>query len=266
MNYWTALSVEFASTRNYLDELYKVYPITPNLRRTLKSETYDAICDSFNTRENKKLIKELLKLDLFPLKDSYIPYLRRDKTAIERNPNTIDRIAGNLYALGLDEIINKCTEPKETNRQMGPMFKNWVKSGVLGCRIFEDERDFLESEGNAVFVASDAAMKNFAINHLGYTRTDKGLDFIARFNNKYIIAEAKFLTDKGGHQNDQFDDAVRTLESPISTSCNKTVIKIAIIDGVLYIKGNNKWHNYLKTNEDAVILSALVLREYLYSL
>ena len=33
MNYWTKLSVDFAQQRNYLDELYKVYPITPNLRR-----------------------------------------------------------------------------------------------------------------------------------------------------------------------------------------------------------------------------------------
>ena len=34
---------------------------------------------------------------------------------------------------------------------------------------------------------------------LGYTR-NKGLDFIARFNGKYVIGEAKFLTDFGGHQ------------------------------------------------------------------
>lgn len=26
MNYWTQLSIEFANQRNYLDELFKVYP------------------------------------------------------------------------------------------------------------------------------------------------------------------------------------------------------------------------------------------------
>lgn len=118
MNYWTELSVEFANKRNYLDELYKVYPIFPNLRRDIPNDCYQAIQNHFSNRNNTELIKELLKLDLFPVKDSYIPYLRKDKSAIDRNPNTINRIAGNLYSMGLDMIFDKYTEPKETNRQM----------------------------------------------------------------------------------------------------------------------------------------------------
>ena len=35
MNYWTKQSIEFAQQRNYLDELFKVYPVNPNLRREL---------------------------------------------------------------------------------------------------------------------------------------------------------------------------------------------------------------------------------------
>ncbi len=77
-------------------------------------------------------------------------------------------------------------------------------------------------------------MKAFAATHLGYRR-DKGLDFIGRFNGKYVIGEAKFLTDFGGHQNAQFADAMATLTDETSTA-----IKIAILDGVLYIPGNNK--------------------------
>lgn len=266
MNPWTDLSMRFANQRNYLDELYKVYPITPNLRRELSTKAVDAIADSFEKRDNRKLVEELLRLDLFPLKDSYVPYLRRDRSAINRNPNTINRIAGNLYAMGLDAIWEKCTEPKETNRQMGPMFKNWLETGVLGCKICKNPHEFLSIEENAIYLASDAAMKAFAIEHLGYTRTDKGLDFIAKFNNKFVIAEAKFLTDFGGHQNDQFNDAIATLTSPLDPSCKKEVIKIAIIDGVPYIKGKNKLYKYLVSHEKDTILSALVLREFLYSL
>lgn len=266
MNIWTEISVEFANQRNYLDELYKIYPITPNLRRSLSDRTVNAIAESFNNRDNQKLVEELLKLEIFPLKDSYVPYLRRDSSAIVRNPNTINRLAGNLYAMGFDSILDKCTEPKETNRQMGPMFKNWLKSGVLGCRIFEDGNDFINSNENAILIASDQKMKDFAVAHLGYTRISKGLDFIARFNGKYVIAEAKFLTDFGGHQNDQFEDAISTLTSKIDEDCKENVIKIAIMDGVLYIKGRNKMFTYLKNNDDMVILSALVLREFLYSL
>ncbi|MCD8040222.1 MAG: restriction endonuclease [Clostridia bacterium] len=265
MNYWTELSVEFANQRNYLDELYRVYPISPNLRRSLPDGSAESIEKSFNERNNKELVKELLKLELFPIKDSYVPYLRRDSSAIERNPNTINRIAGNLYSMGFSAIIDKCTEPKETNRQMGPMFKNWLKSGVLGCKISEDEEEFLNGAENAIYLASDEKMKDFAIKHLGYTRTSKGLDFIAKFNNKFVIGEAKFLTDFGGHQNDQLEDALSTLTSKTSATCKHEVIKIAILDGVVYIKNGGKMFGYLK-DDKLTILSALVLREFLYSL
>ena len=266
MNYWTELSIEFANKRNYLDELYKVYPISPNLRRDISDESAQAIETHFSNRNNVELVKELLKLELFPIKDSYVPYLRKDKSAIERNPNTVNRIAGNLYSMGLGVIFDRCTEPKETNRQMGPMFKNWLKSGVLGCRICETEEEFLNTKENAIFLASDNRMKEFAIEHLGYTRTNKGLDFVGKFSDKYVIAETKFLTDFGGHQNDQFEDAIATLNSPINKECGKKVIKIAIIDGVLYIKGKNKLYTFLQDNSELTILSALVLREFLYSL
>lgn len=266
MNYWTELSVEFANKRNYLDELYKVYPISPNLRRDISEKSCREIEKHFTNRNNIELVKELLELDLFPIKDSFVPYLRKDKSAIERNPNTINRIAGNLYSMGLDAIFDRCTEPKETNRQMGPMFKNWLKSGVLGCSICDDEKEFLSKKENAILISSDAKMKDFAVKYLGYTRTTKGLDFIGKFNNKYIIAEAKFLTDFGGHQNDQFEDAIATLASPIKKSSKIEVVKIAIIDGILYIQGKHKLYTFLNDNSEMTILSALVLREYLYSL
>lgn len=104
-------------------------------------------------------------------------------------------------------------------------------------------------------------MKDFAHEQLEYKR-NKGLDFIARFNKKYVIGEAKFLTDFGGHQNAQFQDAMETLNSPTSKA-----IPIAILDGVLYIKGNNKLHqSLLHEHQDKNIFSALVLREFLYQL
>ena len=48
----------------------------------------------------------------------------------------------------------------------------------------------------------------------------------------------------------------------------KEVIKIAILDGVLYIKGNNKMHKSITTEfrDDEVIISAVLLRDYLFSL
>ncbi len=57
-------------------------------------------------------------------------------------------------------------------------------------------------------------MMEFAENKLGYHH-NKGLDFVGRFNGQYVIGEAKFLTDFGGHQNAQFNDAIATVESDV---------------------------------------------------
>lgn len=265
MNIWTQRSVDFASQRNYLDELFRVYPISPNERREIDDNTISRIEGAFNNQNNEDLIRELLNLELFPIKDSYVAYLRRDRTAIERNPRTINRIAGNLYNLGFNEVINRATEPKETNRQIGPMFKNWLNTNPFGTPIYNNHQDFLDSEEDCILNMSDEEMKRFANQYLGYTR-EKGIDFLGKFNNKYIIGETKFLTDFGGHQDAQFDDAVSTAQSDFSgKAVENEVIPIAIMDGVLYIQGNNKMYRYINENNDMIIISALLLGEFLYS-
>lgn len=267
MNIWTKMSVEFANQRNYLDELYKVYPISPNLRRELEPNIQKDIETAFQSRDNEVLIENLLKLKLFPIKDSYVAYLRKDHSSIKRNPQTINRLAGTIYEMGYDTVIEKCTEPKETNRQIGPMFKYWLGKGTLGVPVYKSISEFLHnSNENAILNVSDAEMAKFATKYFGYSR-EKGLDFVARFNGKYVVGEAKFITDFGGHQNAQFDDAVSTISSKFhSDTLNAEVIPIAIMDGVLYIKGKHKLFCYLNNHEQQIIISSLLLREFLYSL
>lgn len=266
MNYWTELSVAYANQRNYLDSLFRVYPMSPNIRREIDASKWERINNSFINRNNPDLINELLSLELFPIKDSYVAYLRRDPSSIARNPETINRLAGTLYEMGLDTIYEKCTEPKETNRQIGPLFKRWISTGTLGVPIFSTVEDFLSHNGNAVLNTSDAEMERFAREYLGYNH-DKGLDFVARFNNIYVIGEAKFLTDFGGHQDAQFNDAISTITSELLPNrLNVPVIKIAICDGVLYIRGKNKMHRHLLENDEQIVLSSLLLREFLYSI
>lgn len=119
----------------------------------------------------------------------------------------------------------------------------------------------MKAKGNAILDASDAEMMAFARDHLNY-KHNKGLDFISRFNGKYIIGEAKFLTDFGGHQNAQFNDAIATIKSK-----SVKAVKIAILDGILYIKGNNKMYKDISGKlKKENIMSALVLREFLYQL
>lgn len=170
-----------------------------------------------------------------------------------------------LVEMGFDEIIEKATAPKETNRQIGPLFKKWISSGILGTPVTNDPQEFLTYKGNIVFNAGDQAMSDFAKMHLGYAH-NKGLDFIAKFNNQYILAETKFLTDFGGHQNAQFNDAISTMQSKLSQTSHSVKI-ISILDGVLYIKGNHKMMNSLLSfNDDEVVISSVLLRDYLYSI
>jgi len=258
MNIWTEMSFDFANQRNYLDELFKVYPTIPDGIRDIDSAKWGNIQQAFESKDNKDLIESLLKLDLFPIKDSYVAYLKRDKTSMMRNPETVNRLAGRLYEMGLNNMFEKCSEPKETNRQIGPLFRNWINKGCLGVQpILINE--FENVSTNAILRASDEQMKDFAIRNLGYKGL-KGLDFIAKFNGKYVVGEAKFLTDFGGHQNAQYNDAITLLD----TEFNDDVIKIAILDGVLYIPAERRKSMSITANKN--ILSSLVLREFLYSL
>jgi hypothetical protein len=260
MGHWTDLSIEFANQRNYLDELFRIYPTIPDGIRDLDKEKWSNVEKSFNSHDNINLITNLLSLNLFPIKDSYIAFLRHDPAALKRNPATINRLCGRLYDMGLDQIFERCSEPKETNRQIGPLFKEWLSKGGLGIQpVGVDE--FWKTDENAILGASDAEMKHWCSVHLNYSR-NKGLDFVGRFNKKYVIGEAKFLSDFGGHQNAQFADAISTI-----TSKSLKAVPVAILDGVLYISGNNKMYRDITTTySNYNILSALLLRDFLYSI
>lgn len=260
INPWIKMSIEYANQRSYLDDLFQVYPTIPDGVRDIDEEIWKNIEKAFKKKDNTDLLTGLLQLDLFPIKDSYVAYLKRDKEAISRNPATLNRLCGRLYEMGLDEIYHRSSEPKETNRQIGPLFKQWLDKKSLGIEPINVD-EFLREKGNAILKASDAEMASFAKEHFGYTHK-KGLDFIARFNGTYVFGEAKFLTDFGGHQNAQFNDAITIIKTK-----GVKAVPIAILDGVLYIKGNNMMYTEItKKHRKLNIMSALVLREFLYQL
>jgi hypothetical protein len=155
MNYWTDLSVQFANQRNYLDELFAVYPLAPDVIREVNQTAWNNVEIAFNDRNDAELMKGLLKLELFPIKDSYVPYLRRDKTAIERNPETVSRLCSRLYEMGLEKMYARSSEPKETNRQIGPLFRRWLNRNTLGVPILT-ELEFLATDDDALLDGGDA--------------------------------------------------------------------------------------------------------------
>lgn len=256
MNRFLELSIEYAQQRSYLDDLYSVYHTIPNGIRDIDKNVWARVEKSFNDNDKEALVQNLLNFELFPLKDSYVAFLRNDRSAISRNPKTVRRLACEIMDLGLDKIYEFCSQPKEKNRQMEPMFKNHIRSGRLGFPVLQVE-GFADSDCDAILDAGDTAMKDFAEKQIGYSHA-KGLDLIARVNGHYIIGEAKFLTDFGGHQNAQFNDAVSTLE------CGANAIKVAILDGVLYIKGKSMMYKDItSTHRNHNIMNVLLLRNFL---
>lgn len=260
MNIWTKHSIDFANQRNYLDELFKVYPTIPEGLRDIDQNKWSKVEKSFNNNNGQELLKDLLAFDLFPIKDSYVAYLKRDKASIERNPKTVQRLSSALFSMGLDNIYEKCSQPKETNRQIGPMFRNWVRKGSLGFPLTNNISDFISSNDDLILDLSDDGLMKFAREYLNY-HSNKGLDLVAKINKKYVIVEAKFLTDFGGHQNAQFNDAIALV-----TNKEVKAITVALLDGVPYIEGNNKMSKFIRENKDYNIMSALVLKEFLYQL
>ncbi len=260
MNIWTKHSIDFANQRNYLDELFKVYPTIPEGLRDIDETRWKKVEQAFQKNNRKELLKNLLAFDLFPIKDSYVAYLKRDKGSIERNPKTAQRLSSALFAMGLNEIYERASQPKETNRQIGPMFRNWIRKGDLGFRLTNNTERFMSGKADAILDLSDEGLMNFARKNLNY-HSNKGLDLIAKINNKYVVAEAKFLTDFGGHQNAQFNDAIALV-----TNKKIKAVTVAILDGVPYIESKNKMSEFVRKNKSYNIMSALVLKEFLYQI
>lgn len=77
MNKWTELSVEYANQRSYLDDLFQVYPTIPEGIRDINKNVWEEVEKSFKEKNNDLLIRQLLKFELFPIKDSYIAYLKK---------------------------------------------------------------------------------------------------------------------------------------------------------------------------------------------
>lgn len=257
MNKWIKKSIELANSPGYLDNLYNVYPMEVGAVRSISTEILKKIKIAYKKGDKLNLIKILLKnLDLFPIKDSYIAFLRRNPEALDINPKTVKRIGKRLLEMNYEEIIKASTQPKETNRQIGPLFRKWLPS--LGYSILRED-EFLKTKQIAFLGGSDKYLKEFS-NRFLKTKLTKGLDLLFKVNKTFVIGESKFLTDFGGHQNAQFNDALNLLHKRSGKA-----LRIAVLDGVVWIRGKNKMHNLIK-REKGVALSALLLDDFIKSL
>ncbi|GAB3194791.1 hypothetical protein ABID22_000105 [Pontibacter aydingkolensis] len=258
-NPWVDKSIKLAGADGYLDNLLAIYPMNPETEREIADAKVKKLKTLFDKKDSEGLITELLSLPLFPLKDSYVAYLKRCKPSIKRNPATINRLAQRLYIMGFDAMMAECSKPKETNRQIGPMFRNWLNTQTW-VQMLDEHGVLASTTGIVGLQGSDAALLAFAETHLNY-KIEKGLDFILKKDNTYVIGESKFLTDFGGHQNAQFNDAYNLVDNAKAIKA----VSIAVLDGVVWIEANNKMHKKVKDSSYG-IMSALLLGDFVASL
>lgn len=86
---------------------------------------------------------------------------------------------------------------------------------------------------------------------------DAWRNLIIKVKNKFVLIEAKFLTDYGGTQNNQFDNALK-----ITKIRGRNYESIAILDGIVWFNSNNYMNKKIRNfNNNA--LSALLLKEFI---
>lgn len=257
MNKWTEKSIEVGNSKGYLDRLSEVYEMQINPKRPIPEKIIPEIKKAFEDKNAKKLIKLLIDYaEVFPVKDSYIGFLRAKEQAFDENPKTVKRIAERIYSLGFDGMIKEATRPKETNRQLGPAFKNWIHNN-LGYRLV-DENEFLENDKETLILkGSDKFLAKFAREKLG-CELRKGIDMTIKKEGVYVIGEAKFLTTPGGEQDRGFDDAMGFINENTGEA-----IRVAILDGYIWLK--KLLRDEIKDSKSN-IMSTLLLREFIESL
>jgi len=77
VNEWVEKSIERANRPGYLDDLLKVYPVIEEARQRLPRDKKEALMRLFSRPDDQALLRALLGMPRFPVKDPYVAFLRR---------------------------------------------------------------------------------------------------------------------------------------------------------------------------------------------
>jgi len=255
MNEWARKTLQLVKKENYLDRLQEIYPHEQGERRFDK-KIEDRIRKNFQSRDNVSLLDQLLDLEKFPYKDSYVAFLRKDRSSLIRNPRTVERICSTLYEMGIEKIIAGVSQPKEANTRRGQQFKNWAKQNFKWANIEEFKKS---RQGILMLDASEKEARDFCNKVMG-VGISKRPDMVAKTDIRYVIGEAKFLSSSGGNQGRAFDDGMN-----LANNTSGSAYKVFILDGIHWIEtGSNEYKRIDYGN--AAVFSALLLNDFLRSI
>jgi len=260
MNKWVEKSINISKSNFYLDNLLEIYPPDEIDRGLFINDKVSNLRKFFQEKQRKELLRELILLKRrgfkFPLENSYISFLSHYNGAIDKNPKIVKIITDEIFK-------NKLQAPKKASRRIGPMFRKWLERKFK----FVDHDPFKKNKGLIFLKGDDKQLREYAEKELSCDlgELSKGLDFLAKIKNIHLIGTAKFITDFGGSQGNQFYEAIRFIKE---TKCPENVIKIAVMDGVAWLestskKGRKMQNILINLENDKFCLSALLLKYFI---
>ncbi|MCH7472309.1 hypothetical protein IIA79_05090 [bacterium] len=180
---WAQRSFELVEQGGYLDRLSEVYNEPAIEARPLRPEQREQIVKAHREEDVYSLFISLLRLKRFPFNDPFIGVLRENAGQLKTNPRTIERLKAKLRSMQLDEMLKKIEAPPEFNRQMGPLFNQWLQATFH----FVESKEHLRSAQNDIVFYKRGGKKLKELANSLDLATDKQPDFIAKVRGRYIV-------------------------------------------------------------------------------
>lgn len=279
-NVWTEKTLGLVEKGDYLDRLLEIYPAKLPPSRPLPREVRDEIRRLCEEKKYEELTTLLLDLDHpFPIEHPYAALLRHldrkvRSEVMRRNPKVVEELASLLASLGPNNIIRGIERPKDINRMLGAAFRQWVSRKFVDrpFKVVDDPNRLLLGRGDEVciYVGSDVKIAKFIESHLGLREPSLfRRDLIARVGDLYIVGEARFLTTPGGSQTRDLNDTLDFVERVEGLAIDRGGVRVkgvALLDGVVWFHEPYKELIRQRAVGDRVVMTALLLEEYLLSL
>lgn len=216
----------------YFTDLYKIYP--PKKLNTRK--------DSVFNKEKTVSVLEKEEFDLFEfyaiLQEMNLSYNCSGFERIILNSyiggeNIDDNIKHNISSIVLerynfdkDKFLYSLIKDSESSKNLGSAFSNFVKK----TKYYKDlSMDLISDDSIWITTANDNKLKDFVLENY-HIKIDKGIDAIARTKSgKILIIEAKLITNSGGAQNLQLNNAIK-----VGKISKDNIEGIALVDGIIY--------------------------------
>lgn len=276
MNIWTLKSFEKAKENDYIDQLFEhIYKVELNTR-SLKEKQKKTIREEF--QKEHILIDFLLNLKKFPIDHPYLGLLRKKKKAstdalsyLLENPKVTKSIYKQIHKefSNASQLVDGCERTASPSRQLGQSFHKFINDNhkLFGFKMCKSVDDFKASDVDSILYLNDKKLQEFANTELGLS-LGKGIDLVVKIKSKYVIGEAKFFSNHGGSQNNQFTSMLDVVDYKTKHStCPECIEFIGIADGAIYEKNKTKIYKHMVNSEyKGIILSALLLKEYFESL